>query len=197
MEIFFATSNSHKVSEAAAILGPLGHRVQPLLLNGRPLELVEPQAEGIEEVARSKLEQAVEATSGMLGSQTAILVEDSGLFVDSLGGFPGPFSSYAESTIGLQGILSLMEGVESRGAEYRAVAVLGFEGETLRSSGSCKGVISTTASGSNGFGYDPIFVPEEGDGRTCGELSPHEKSQVSHRARALKGLSELLNPPSK
>ena len=197
MEIFFATSNSHKVSEAAAILDPLGHRVQPLLLNGRPLELVEPQAEGIEEVARSKLEQAVEATSGMLGSQTAILVEDSGLFVDSLGGFPGPFSSYVESTIGLQGILSLMEGVESRGAEYRAVAVLGFEGETLRSSGSCKGVISTTASGSNGFGYDPIFVPEEGDGRTCGELSPHEKSQVSHRARALKGLSELLNPPSK
>ena len=197
MEIFFATSNSHKVSEAAAILDPLGHRVQPLLLNGRPLELVEPQAEGIEEVARSKLEQAVEATSGMLGSQTAILVEDSGLFVDSLGGFPGPFSSYVESTIGVQGILSLMEGVESRGAEYRAVAVLGFEGETLRSSGSCKGVISTTASGSNGFGYDPIFVPEEGDGRTCGELSPHEKSQVSHRARALKGLSELLNPPSK
>ena len=197
MEIFFATSNSHKVSEAAAILDPLGHRVQPLLLNGRPLELVEPQAEGIEEVARSKLEQAVEATSGMLGSQTAILVEDSGLFVDSLGGFPGPFSSYVESTIGLQGILSLMEGVESRGAEYRAVAVLEFEGETLRSSGSCKGVISTTASGSNGFGYDPIFVPEEGDGRTCGELSPHEKSQVSHRARALKGLSELLNPPSK
>ena len=197
MEIFFATSNSHKVSEAAAILDPLGHRVQPLLLNGRPLELVEPQAEGIEEVARSQLEQAVEATSGMLGSQTAILVEDSGLFVDSLGGFPGPFSSYVESTIGLQGILSLMEGVESRGAEYRAVAVLGFEGETLRSSGSCKGVISTTSSGSNGFGYDPIFVPEEGDGRTCGELSPHEKSQVSHRARALKGLSELLNPPSK
>ena len=131
MEIFFATSNSHKVSEAAAILDPLGHRVQPLLLNGTPLELVEPQAEGIEEVARSKLEQAVEATSGMLGSQTAILVEDSGLFVDSLGGFPGPFSSYVESTIGLQGILSLMEGVESRGAEYRAVAVLGFEGETL------------------------------------------------------------------
>ena len=197
MEIFFATSNSHKVSEAAAILDPLGHRVQPLLLNGRPLELVEPQAEGIEEVARSKLEQAVEATSGMLGSQTAILVEDSGLFVDSLGGFPGPFSSYVESTIGLQGILSLMEGVESRGAEYRAVAVLGFEGETLRSSGTCKGVISTTASGSNGFGYDPIFVPEEGDGRTCGELSPHEKSQVSHRARALKGLSARLNPPSK
>ena len=197
MEIFFATSNSHKVSEAAAILDPLGHRVQPLLLNGRPLELVEPQAEGIEEVARSKLEQAVEATSGMLGSQTAILVEDSGLFVDSLGGFPGPFSSYVESTIGLQGILSLMEGVESRGAEYRAVAVLGFEGGTLRSSGLCRGVISTTASGSNGFGYDPIFVPEEGDGRTCGELSPHEKSQVSHRARALKGLSELLNPPSK
>ena len=91
MEIFFATSNSHKVSEAAAILGPLGHRVQPLLLNGRPLELVEPQAEGIEEVARSKLEQAVEATSGMLGSQTAILVEDSGLFVRRLTRrVPGP-----------------------------------------------------------------------------------------------------------
>jgi len=197
MEIFFATSNSHKVSEAAGILGPLGHRVHPLLLNGRPLDLVEPQAEGIEEVALSKLEQAVEVTSGMLGSEAAILAEDSGLFVESLGGFPGPYSSYVEGTIGLHGILSLMDGTESREAEYRAVAVLEFEGETLRSSGSCRGTISTTESGSNGFGYDPIFIPEEGDGRTCGEMSQQEKSQISHRARALKGLSELLNPPSK
>ena len=90
-----------------------------------------------------------------------------------------------------------MDGTESREAEYRAVAVLEFEGETLRSSGSCRGTISTTESGSNGFGYDPIFIPEEGDGRTCGEMSQQEKSQISHRARALKGLSELLNPPSK
>ena len=197
MEILFATSNSHKVSEAEGILGPLGHTVLPLLVDGSPLRFVEPQADGIEEVAFSKLEQAMEATSGELGSGTAILVEDSGLFVDSLKGFPGPYSSYVEGTIGLEGVLSLLGGDEHRGAEYRAVAVLGFEGGTLRSQGICRGTISLEPAGTNGFGYDPIFVPDEGDGRTCGEMSPEEKSEVSHRARALKAMSELLNPPSK
>ena len=88
-------------------------------------------------------------------------------------------------------------GDEPRGAEYRAVAVLGFEGGTLRSQGICRGTISLGPAGTNGFGYDPIFVPDEGDGRTCGEMSPEEKSEVSHRARALKAMSELLNSPSK
>jgi XTP/dITP diphosphohydrolase len=195
MEILFATGNAHKVSEASEILAPHGHTVEQLLVNGECPVLVEPQAEGIEEVASAKLEQAL----GIIGESgsSAVLAEDSGLFVDALGGFPGPFSSYVESTVGIEAVLKLMQGEESRSAEYRAAAVLGFGGEVVSCVGICRGKISLVPSGNNGFGYDPIFIPDEGDGRTCGQMSSLEKSELSHRARALKGLSELLKSPSK
>ncbi|HJM13569.1 MAG TPA: RdgB/HAM1 family non-canonical purine NTP pyrophosphatase [Candidatus Thalassarchaeaceae archaeon] len=195
MEILFATGNAHKVSEASEILALHGYVVEQLLVNGECPVLVEPQAEGIEEVALAKLEQA----RGIIGESvsSAVMAEDSGLFVDSLGGFPGPFSSYVESTVGIEAVLKLMQGEESRGAEYRAAAVLAFGEEVMSCVGICRGTISLIPSGNNGFGYDPIFIPDEGDGRTCGQMSSLEKSELSHRARALKGLSELLKSPSK
>ena len=197
MHILFATGNEHKVSEAAAILVPLGHEVEPLLIQGNPPEFIEPQAEGIEEVALSKIEQARELVMGTKLEDSIILVEDSGLFIDALGGFPGPYSSYVESTIGLSGILQLMSAEPERGAEFRAIAAISIEGNTITETGICRGKISEQLSGDRGFGYDPIFIPEDGDGRTCGEMSSIEKSSISHRGRALKAISELLNPPSK
>ena len=197
MHILFATGNEHKVSEAAAILVPLGHEVEPLLIQGNPPEFIEPQAEGIEEVALSKIEQARELVMGTKLEDSIILVEDSGLFIDALRGFPGPYSSYVESTIGLSGILQLMSAEPERGAEFRAIAAISIEGNTITETGICRGKISEKLSGDRGFGYDPIFIPEDGDGRTCGEMSSIEKSSISHRGRALKAISELLNPPSK
>ncbi|HIG34357.1 MAG TPA: RdgB/HAM1 family non-canonical purine NTP pyrophosphatase [Candidatus Poseidoniales archaeon] len=197
MHILFATGNEHKVSEAAAILAPLGHEVEPLLIQGNPPEFIEPQAEGIEEVALSKIEQARELVMGTKLEDSIILVEDSGLFIDALGGFPGPYSSYVESTIGLPGILQLMSAEPERGAEFRTIAVISIEGNTITETGTCRGKISKQLSGDTGFGYDPIFIPEDGDGRTCGEMSSIEKSSISHRGRALKAISELLNSPSK
>tara|TARA_B100000029_G_C17556188_1_gene951746 strand:- start:961 stop:1569 length:609 start_codon:yes stop_codon:yes gene_type:complete len=197
MEILFATGNSHKVSEAAKTLAQFGHSVSQLNIDGHIPEIQELQADGIEEVALSKIMQARELISGTELEKSAILVEDSGIFIESLDGFPGPYSSYVERTIGLRGILNLLRTEGNRRAEYRAVAIISIEGETISSTGVCPGTISEKISGDLGFGYDPIFIPEGGDGRTCGELSPVEKSEISHRGRALKALSEALNPPSK
>jgi len=197
MEILFATGNVHKISEAAAILNLLGHTVSPLLIDGNLPELVEPQADDLETVASAKINQAKSMVQGTPLADSAILVEDSGLFIDSLDGFPGPFSSYVERSVGLNGILKLLDGTEERRAEYRAVAILEVEGRELLATGVCQGVIAEECLGERGFGYDPIFVPDEGDGRTCAQMSSEEKSEISHRGRALKAMSELLKSPSK
>ena len=197
MRILFATGNEHKVTEAVALLGPLGHRVSPLVVDGAPPEFVEPQADGLDAVAMAKIEQARLMVEGTPLAGSVILVEDSGLFIDALDGFPGAYSSYIESSIGLDGVLRLLDGSYDRGAEYRAVAIIDLDSSTLRAIGVCRGRIADERMGEQGFGYDPIFIPEEGDGRTCGQMSALEKSALSHRGRALKGLSELLKSPSK
>ena len=197
MRILFATGNEHKVSEASETLSHLGYEVEQLLIQGQAPELIEPQAEGIEEVAISKIKQARELVIGTDLEDSTILAEDSGLFIDSLRGFPGPYSSYVEGTIGLSGILDLMPSNSGRGAEYKAVAAVYTDGKMLTGTGICRGEISREISGEMGFGYDPIFIPDDGDGRTCGEMSSAEKSSISHRGRALKAVSEILNPPSK
>jgi XTP/dITP diphosphohydrolase len=197
MRILFATGNLHKISEASSILAPLGFEVEQLLIDGKPPVLIEPQTEEIDEVALFKIKQARELVMGTKLEESIILTEDSGLFIDALGGFPGQLSSFVERTIGLPGVLKLMSGESERGAEFRAVAVISVEGNTVTKTGICRGKISEELSGEMGFGFDPIFIPEDGDGRTCGELSTYEKSSISHRGRALKAVSELLNPPSK
>ena len=197
MRIFFATGNEHKISQESTILTPLGYEVGPLLIDGKTLQFIEPQAEGIEEVALSKIEQAREFVMGTKFEGSLILVEDSGLFIDSLEGFPGPYSSYVEGTIGLSGILQLMSGELERGAEFRTVAAISIEGNTVIHTGICRGKISEKLLGDLGFGYDPIFIPDDGDGRTCAELTTREKSSISHRGRALKAVSDHLNLPSK
>ena len=197
MRVHFVTSNQNKVTEASGILSPLGFVIERLLIGGQVPDLIEPQAEEIEEIAISKLEQAITLTMGTEFENEVLLVEDSGLFIDSLSGFPGPYSSFVHETIGLSGVLSLMSGETDRGAEFRAVAAVSFQGNILTSTGICRGVISENICGDFGFGFDPIFIPEEANGRTCAQLSSHEKSTISHRGFALKGVSELLNPPSK
>ena len=197
MEILFATGNSNKVSEASRVLAKFGHTISQLEIDGKTMDFSEPQADGIQEIAISKSVQARDFVMGTNFEESPILVEDSGLFINSLNGFPGPYSSFVERKIGLQGILDLLKNKEERVAEYKAVAILSTKNETISSEGRCIGIISRKIIGGMGFGYDPIFIPDEGDGRTCGQLQPEEKSQISHRMRALKGLSEIINLPSK
>ena len=92
MEILFATGNSNKVSEASLVLAKFGHTVSQLKIDGKTLDFSEPQADEIEEVAISKSLQARDFVVGTNFEKSAILVEDSGLFINSLNGFPGPYS---------------------------------------------------------------------------------------------------------
>ena len=179
MRVHFVTGNQNKVTEASGILSPLGFVIERLLIGGQVPDLIEPQAEEIEEIAISKLEQAITLTMGTEFENEALLVEDSGLFIDSLSGFPGPYSSFVHETIGLSGVLSLMSGETDRGAEFRAVAAVSFQGNILTSTGICRGVISENISGDSGFGYDPIFIPDEANGRTCAQLSSLMRNQPS------------------
>ena len=196
MKIIFVTSNRGKVLEASDVFVPLGHTVEQFLDGGELPDFIEPQSDGIEEVTISKMKQALMMVEGEINEETALSVEDAGLFIESLGGFPGPYSSYVEEKIGLDGILRVMEGEGDRRAEFRAVVAFHHLGNTHIFRGVCKGAISLDKRGEGGFGYDPIFVPSASDGRTCAEMTAVEKSSISHRGEALKRLIQFLTPPS-
>ena len=118
MKIIFVTSNRGKVLEASDVFVPLGHTVEQFLDGGELPDFIEPQSDGIEEVTISKMKQALMMVEGEINEETALIVEDAGLFIESLGGFPGPYSSYVEEKIGLDGILRVMEGEGDRRAEF-------------------------------------------------------------------------------
>jgi XTP/dITP diphosphohydrolase len=119
--------------------------------------------------------------------------DDSGLFIDALKGFPGVYSSYVQKSIGNEGILRLMDGVENRAAYFRTVIGLFIPEKGISLfSGECRGSISSEIRGKQGFGYDPIFIPD-GEDRTFAEMSLEEKNNISHRIRAIKGLVNFLS----
>jgi XTP/dITP diphosphohydrolase len=128
-----------------------------------------------------------------------IMIDDSGLFIDALGGFPGVYSSYAFKTLGCEGILRLMEGVQQRDARFECcIGFLAPAGEPFIAKGVAKGSISDEMKGSGGFGYDPIFV-HEGHAQTYAEMDIGEKNKLSHRGRAMEkfidSLPSLLQKP--
>jgi XTP/dITP diphosphohydrolase len=125
-----------------------------------------------------------------------VMIDDTGLIVDALKGFPGVYSSYVFKTIGCEGILRLMEGVKNRGARFECC--IGFMvpgGRPYIAKGVARGTITTERIGECGFGYDSIFVPEEHT-KTYAQLDVAEKNKISHRGRAvetlLKDLPRLL-----
>ena len=197
MKILFATSNPNKVEEASVVLELSGHHVEQLLVDGFPPDFEEPKELGLEAVAAAKIEQALELIHGTEFEGSAIMVEDSGIFLDAFENWPGAASSDVEREIGLEGLLEMMAGNQHRGAEYRAVAIVSDGVETWSSTGVCRGRISEATRGDQGFGYDPIFIPDEGDGRTFGEWGEGKKSEITHRARAMNRLADLLNSPSR
>ena len=113
------------------------------------------------------------------------MVEDAGFFIDQYHGFPGVYSAHVLQSLGLEGILKLMHGHKERGAEFQATIVLQIESDRIVSQGSCRGLISEEIRGKGGFGYDPLFIPEDGDGRTVAELTGDEKKLFSHRGQAI------------
>ncbi|MFY9605812.1 MAG: RdgB/HAM1 family non-canonical purine NTP pyrophosphatase, partial [Thermoplasmata archaeon] len=114
-----------------------------------------------------------------------IMIDDSGLFVDALKGFPGVYSSYVFKTVGCEGILRLMEGVKNRSARFECCIGFLVPGkEPHMSKGVAKGSIAEKKAGIGGFGYDPVFVPE-GYAKTYAQIDIPEKNKISHRGRAI------------
>lgn len=179
MKIYFATGNRGKVEHANEILGD-GFEVEQL-----DIETMEPST-GIERIARSKAEQAREHVE--LDEDEFLIADDSGLFIGSLNGFPGPQTSFFDEKVGKEKILKLVE--EDNSAEFRAAVALALpDGEIEVFTGEARGEL-VRPRGDGGFGYDPLFLPE-GNDRTWGE-EPEYKNKVSHRKKALEELKQFI-----
>ncbi len=185
-----ASANPHKVSEIAALLEGL---VELVPRPGGVPDVVE-DAGSLEGNARLKA-SAICAATGL-----PAVSDDTGLFVDALDGEPGvdtayyagPNATYAENRAKL---LRALEGVVDRRARFRTVVmVVHPDGSELQVEGVCEGQIATQERGERGFGFDPLFVPDDGDGRTFSEMSEAEKNSMSHRGRAFAALVLALSP---
>jgi XTP/dITP diphosphohydrolase len=185
-----ATANPHKAAEIRAILGAR------LELAPRPAEVGEVVENGATLLDNALLKgRTVAAASGL-----PAIADDTGLDVECLGGRPGVRSAryageHASYSDNVAKLLAEMSGVpaEARRAAFRTVAVAVWpDGREVHAAGEVRGAIATAPRGAEGFGYDPVFVPDEGDGRTFAEMSPAEKNALSHRGRAFSALATLL-----
>jgi len=185
-----ASANPHKVQEMAALLHGL------MEMSPRPAsvpEVVE-DAGTLEGNARLKAHTIAAATG-----QPA-LSDDTGLFVDALNGAPGVDTAYfagpnatAEENRAL--LLERLDGGAARTARFRTVVVIAWpDGDDLLVEGVCEGAIATAERGARGFGYDPLFIPASGDGRTFAEMTDNEKNTLSHRSLAFAALARLASP---
>jgi XTP/dITP diphosphohydrolase len=118
------------------------------------------------------------------------MIDDSGLFINALKGFPGVYSAYGQKTVGNKGILKLMDGVEDRTAVFKCCIGCMIGEERIIVTGTCHGYILFEEKGDGGFGYDPIFTPD-GD-RSFAEIPVEEKNAISHRGNATKLLIDEL-----
>ena len=188
-----ATANPDKAAEIRAVLLDAGLDVE---LVQRPADVPEVDETGdtLEENARLKAVALCEATG------LAAVADDTGLEVDALDGAPGVFSAryagedatYADN---VDKLLDALAGVApaARTARFSTVALARWpDGREVAAMGDVEGVIAPDARGDGGFGYDPLFVPVEGDGRTFAQMSADEKHRVSHRGRAFRTLADGL-----
>jgi XTP/dITP diphosphohydrolase len=181
--IFFATNNINKFNEARRVLSE--YNIAVGMLRVKSLEI---QSENLEEIAKASVEDAFKRC------HLPIIVEDAGLFIDALNGFPGPYAAYTYKTIGNQGVLKLMDGIKNRKAHFdSAIAHLSTQRKTsICFLGRIDGKITAEEKKSDnkfGFGFDPIFKPS-GSHRTFAEMGIPEKNGYSHRATAFRNFAE-------
>ena len=187
-QLVSATANPHKLAEIAGILDGL------VELLPRPAEVPEvvEDAGTLEGNARLKA-AAICAATGL-----PAVSDDTGLFVDALDGEPGvetayyagPQATYAENRAKM---LQVLASVENRRAAFRTIVMVVYpDGSELSVEGVCEGTIATEERGDRGFGFDPLFIPDDGDGRTFSLMTDAEKNEISHRGRAFVALVEAL-----
>lgn len=177
--VFFATNNVHKFNEARKVLGESKLAVGMLRIKG-----LEIQSDSLEEIACTSVVDAF----GKCHLPT--IIEDAGLFIEELNGFPGPYAAYVYKTIGNEGLLQIMRDVENRKAWFESA--IAFLSERLKQPMCFKGEVAgeiareeRRGEGDSGFGFDPVFKPVGSD-KTFAEMSIDEKNSFSHRAKALR-----------
>lgn len=181
--VYFITSNEGKVHEVV-------EKVTSLDVN------IVQKNYGYPEIQTDFLEEVAQFGVSYLQKKVnhPFILEDAGIFIDALHGFPGVYSSYAYFTIGLDGILQLLQTipVKKRTAQFKSVFAYGTpEGDMELFKGTCNGTISATQQGGKGFGYDPIFIPD-GFEKTFAEMNADEKNKISHRGKSLDQLVSFL-----
>ena len=174
-ELFFASSNENKFQEAERILTNLGVKV-----NFSKTTLEEIQSNNLNDIAEKKAINAYDLI------QKPVIIEDDGLFINSLNGFPGPYSSYVYDTIGNEGIIKLLENSEIRDAKFVSIiAYCSDVNDVKLFESSIPGKISSAIE-KGGWGYDPIFIPN-GESKTYANV--FDKDKFSHRSASLKKFS--------
>jgi XTP/dITP diphosphohydrolase len=180
--IFLATGNFHKFDEARRILAE--YHIAAGMLRVKAVEI---QSESLEEIANASVLDAFNRC------HLPVIVEDAGLFVDALKGFPGPYAAYVYKTISNPGLLKLMENVKDRKATFRSViAYCDGQSTPVCFEGEAAGRIAYDEIWGNlktGFGFDPIFQPA-GSEKTFAEMTIEEKNGFSHRAYAVRKFAE-------
>lgn len=187
MQIVLASSNKHKVQEINDIVKSKGMDIEFIL----PPEGFDP----IEDGETFEENSLIKAKAAWDISKSWVLADDSGLCIDALDGKPGIYSArYAETpALRIERVLKELNGAENRKAHFScAMTLLNPNGEiAYKIQGICNGSIIKETRGTNGFGYDPIFLVD-GDTRTMAELSEDEKNRVSHRSAALNQVLAFL-----
>lgn len=201
MQIVFATNNAHKLDEVRAILSSFpkeAGKIEVLSLNDIGChEDIPEDADTLEGNALQKARYIKEHYG------YDCFADDTGLEVTALSGAPGVYSArYAsltdptaashDSEANMRCLLHNLEGKADRTAQFRTVIALIYKGEEHLFEGIVRGSITTERHGADGFGYDPIFVPNEADGRTFAEMTSEEKNAISHRGRATQKLAEYF-----
>lgn len=187
MRICFATHNENKLREVRSILSPI--KVVGLTELG--------QHEEIPETGQTLDENSLLKAKFLFHKfQVNCFADDTGLEVESLNGAPGVYSArYAgdqkNNKANIQLLLQNLKGIKNRNAQFRTVISLILNGETLTFEGIVNGRITEELSGNEGFGYDPIFIPEGYD-ITFAQMSMEEKNNISHRGKAIKKLVDYL-----
>ena len=188
-KLVFATNNAHKLSEVSAILGD---KIELLSLNDIDCQ------DDIPETADTLEGNALMKARYIYNKyQQNCFADDTGLEVEALNGAPGIYSArYAEgeshnSEANMKKLLANLEGETNRKAQFRTVVAVIIDGKEHLFEGVVKGNIIENKRGTTGFGYDPIFVPEEHN-KTFAELGDEAKNRISHRSRAVEKLCKFL-----
>lgn len=189
MKLVFATNNKHKLDEVRKITSH--HPVEIVSL--AEINCFDDIPETADTLEGNALQKAhyIQEKFGL-----NCFADDTGLEVEALNNAPGVYSArYAgpghDSEANMKKLLHEMEGKENRKARFRTVIALVWNGKTYTFEGNVNGTITTAKRGENGFGYDPIFIPEGYD-QTFAELGDNIKNQISHRAKAVEKLDEFL-----